>query len=127
MVSVRLYRDGITDALQQDRRFRVVGSYGSLDSARRGLGAMTEPADVALVDVHLGDGAEAVRSLHSVWPETGVVALAVREVEDDVVGWVEAGVPQRARRRAARGLEAAQPDGLVTATVNSQEGGERWR
>jgi DNA-binding NarL/FixJ family response regulator len=123
MVSVRLYRDGITDALQQDRRFRVVGSYGSLDAARRELGAMAEPADVALVDVHLGDGAEAVRSLHSVWPETGVVALAVREVEEDVVGWVEAGASGLVARDATLGelldaLEAAANGELLcTPTV----------
>jgi DNA-binding NarL/FixJ family response regulator len=123
VVSVRLYRDGITDALQQDRRFRVIGSYGSLDAARRGLHATAEPADVALVDVHLGDGAETVRSLHSAWPETGVVALAVREEEEDVVGWVEAGASGLVARDATLGelldaLEAAaRGELLCTPTV----------
>jgi hypothetical protein len=37
LVGVRLYRDGIVDALRQDPRFRVVGSSASLRTAREGL------------------------------------------------------------------------------------------
>ena len=65
LVSVRLYRDGIADALQQDRRFRVVGSAASLDSAREALDTYTQAPDLALVDVDLAEGADAARTLRS--------------------------------------------------------------
>jgi DNA-binding NarL/FixJ family response regulator len=92
LVSVRLYRDGITDALQQDRRFDVVGSSPSLEAARVTLDALPEAPGVALVDLDLAEGVYAVRALRSAWPSTTIVALAVREVDEDVVAWVEAGV-----------------------------------
>jgi len=92
LVSVRLYRDGITDALQQDRRFRVVGSSPSLEAAQNAADELARPPGVALVDIGLPEGVDAVRSLRDTWPATAIVALAVREVDEDVVAWVEAGV-----------------------------------
>ncbi len=112
LVSVRLYRDGIAEALQQDRRFRVVGSAASLDSARQALETFTEAPDLALVDVDLAEGVDAARTLRSVWPGTTIVALAVRENDEDVVSWVEAGVSGLVSRDATLadlldGVEAA--------------------
>jgi DNA-binding NarL/FixJ family response regulator len=112
LVSVRLYRDGIADALQQDRRFRVVGSAASLDSARQALDTYTEAPDVALVDVDLPEGVDAARTLRSVWPETTIVALAVHQNDDHVVSWVEAGASGLVSRDATLaelldGVEAA--------------------
>ena len=112
LVSVRLYRDGIADALQQDRRFRVVGRAASLDSAREALDTYTQAPDLALVDVDLAEGADAVRTLRSAWPATTIVALAVRENDEDVVAWVEAGVSGLVSRDASLaevldGVEAA--------------------
>ena len=53
LVSVRLYRDGIADALLRDPRFQIVGSAASLESARRdGLPATP---DVVLVDLDLAE------------------------------------------------------------------------
>jgi two-component system, NarL family, nitrate/nitrite response regulator NarL len=112
LVSVRLYRDGIADALQQDRRFRVVGSAASLDAARQALDTYTEAPDLALVDVDLEEGVDAARMLRSVWPGTTIVALAVRENDEDVVSWVEAGASGLVSREATlaellNGVEAA--------------------
>jgi two-component system nitrate/nitrite response regulator NarL len=112
LVSVRLYRDGIADALQQDRRFRVVGSAASLDSAREALDAYTQAPDLALVDVDLAEGADAARTLRAAWPATTIVALAVRDNDEDVVSWVEAGVSGLVSRDASLaelldGVEAA--------------------
>ncbi len=112
LVSVRLYRDGIAEALQQDRRFRVVGSAASLDSARQALETFTEAPDLALVDVDLAEGVDAARTLRSVWPGTTIVALAVRENDEDVVSWVEAGASGLVSREATLaelldGVEAA--------------------
>jgi two-component system nitrate/nitrite response regulator NarL len=112
LVSVRLYRDGIADALQQDRRFRVVGSGASLDSARDALDVYAEAPDLALVDMDLDEGVDAARTLRSMWPGTTIVALAVRENDEDVVSWVEAGVSGLVSRDATLaelldGVEAA--------------------
>jgi DNA-binding NarL/FixJ family response regulator len=92
LVGVRLYRDGIADALGRDPRFRVAGSAASLESAREQLDALAAAPDVALVDLDLAEGVGAVRTLRGAWPTTGIVALAVREVDEDVVSWAEAGV-----------------------------------
>jgi two-component system nitrate/nitrite response regulator NarL len=119
LVSVRLYRDGIGDALQQDRRFRVVGSAPSLEAARERLDALAGPPDVVLVDVGMEDGARAARALRGAWPDTGIVALAVREVDEDVVAWVEAGVSGLVSRDATLdelldAVEAAARDEVLT-------------
>ena len=111
-MSVRLYRDGIADALQQDRRFRVVGSVASLDSARDALDTYAGAPDLALVDMDLAEGVEAARTIRSMWPRTTIVALAVRENDEDVVSWVEAGVSGLVSRDATLaelldGVEAA--------------------
>ncbi len=92
LVSVRLYRDGIADALRRDSRFLVVGSAASLDDAWEQRRVLAGPPDAALVDLGLAEGAGAARALRNVWPTTSIVALAVREQEEDVVSWAEAGV-----------------------------------
>jgi two-component system nitrate/nitrite response regulator NarL len=95
LVAVRLYRDGISDALDRDPRFRVVGSADSLEAARE-----ETAADVAVVDVALPEGAGAARALRALWPSTRIVALAVREADEDVVSWAEAGVAGLVTREA---------------------------
>jgi len=92
LVSVRLYRDGIADAVGRDPRFRVVGSAATFDDARARLGALGHPPDVALVDLGLAEGVGAARALRDSWPATSVVALGVREADRDVVSLAEAGV-----------------------------------
>jgi DNA-binding NarL/FixJ family response regulator len=90
LVSVRLYRDGIADALRRDPRFRVVGSEASLGSAQ--LDDLAAAPDVVLVDLDLSEGVNVVRALRDEWPTTRVVALAVREADEDIISWAEAGV-----------------------------------
>jgi two-component system, NarL family, nitrate/nitrite response regulator NarL len=119
VVSVRLYRDGITQALQQDGRFSVVGSYGSLDAARKQLHVLPRPPDVALIGVGLAEGTATVRALRATCASTSIVALAVRETDDDVVAWVEAGVSGLVSRETTLAelfdaVEAAANDGVVT-------------
>ena len=92
LVSVRLYRDGIADAVGRDSRFSVVGSAATLDDARAQLAALERPPDAALVDLGLAEGACAARALGDSWPTTSFVALGVREVDRDVVSLAEAGV-----------------------------------
>jgi two-component system, NarL family, nitrate/nitrite response regulator NarL len=90
LVSVRLYRDGITDALRRDSRFQVVGNAASLESAQSD-GLPASP-DVVLVDLDLAEGVDVVRTLRVEWPASSIVALAVREADEDIISWAEAGV-----------------------------------
>jgi DNA-binding NarL/FixJ family response regulator len=101
LVAVRLYRDGIVDAVGRDTRFRVVGSAAALDDARSQLTALGVAPDVALVDLGLAEGAGAARSLRDAWPEMSLVALGVREVDGDVVSLAEAGVAGLVSRDAS--------------------------
>jgi len=103
LVGVRLYRDGIVDALRRDRRFRVVGSAASLRTARDELEALLTSPHVALLDLDLPEGFGAARTLRETWPTLSVVALAVRETDDDVVSWAEAGVSGLVSRNASLG------------------------
>src|SRR5690242_8276186 len=51
LVGVRLYRDGIVDALRRDPRFRVAGSSASLRTARESLDGLTSAPHAALIDL----------------------------------------------------------------------------
>src|SRR5436305_6812782 len=103
LVGVRLYRDGIVDALRRDPRFHVVGSAASLRTAREELEGMLSAPHVALLDLDLPEGFGAARALREAWPTLSVVALAVRETDDDVVSWAEAGVSGLVSRNASLG------------------------
>ncbi|MFL6018868.1 MAG: hypothetical protein ACJ74V_15185, partial [Gaiellaceae bacterium] len=101
LVGVRLYRDGIVDALRRDPRFHVVGSAASLRTAREELEGLLSAPHVALLDLDLPEGFGAARALREAWPTLSVVALAVRESDDDVVSWAEAGVSGLVSRSAS--------------------------
>jgi two-component system nitrate/nitrite response regulator NarL len=90
VAGVRFYRDGIAAALTADPRFAVVGSAGDVREAAASLD-MLEP-DVVLLDLAGADGPALVRSLLERAPGARVVALGVREAEDDVLPLAEAGV-----------------------------------
>lgn len=100
LVDVRLYRDGIVDALRRDPRFRVIGSAATLRTAREQLDSLTSAPHVALVDLDLAEGPAVARSLREAWPTISIVALAVREADEDVVSWAEAGVSGLVSREA---------------------------
>jgi two-component system, NarL family, nitrate/nitrite response regulator NarL len=101
LVGVRLYRDGIVDALRRDARFHVVGSAASLQTARDELEGLLSAPHVALLDLDLPEGFGAARALRQAWPTLSVVALAVRETDEDVVSWAEAGVSGLVSRNAS--------------------------
>ena len=92
LVSVRLYRDGIADALRRDSRFRGrrQRSVARRHAQRDGL---PPSPDVVLVDLDLAEGVgRRPRRCASTWPAASIVALAVREADEDIVSWAEAGV-----------------------------------
>jgi DNA-binding NarL/FixJ family response regulator len=130
LVAVRLYRDGIADALTRDARFRVVGRAGALADAHVQLERLPCAPDVSLVDLALPEGAGAARSLRAARPATGIVALAVPEADDEIVRLAEAGVdgltPLRVSRRVSRSSRsisassASRPPKLVSTRSRSQ-------
>jgi two-component system, NarL family, nitrate/nitrite response regulator NarL len=92
LVAVRLYRDGIADALARDARFWVVGRCGALQDAESQLLLLPAAPAVTVVDLGLPEGAGAARSLRALWPDMSIVALGVPEVDADIVQLAEAGV-----------------------------------
>lgn len=86
---VRLYREGLVQALARDGRLDVVGA------------AATAPEAVSLVEDRRPDtlvldlggaGPSLVRELTARAPELRVIAFAVTETPADVVEWAEAGI-----------------------------------
>ena len=110
LIAVRLYRDGLADALTRDPRFRVVGSAGAFQDARAQLESLPRPPDVVLVDLGLPERAGITRVLHAGWPSACIVALAVAEADDEVLLWAEAGVTGLVSRdaRLSEVLEAVE-------------------
>jgi DNA-binding NarL/FixJ family response regulator len=120
LVSVRLYRDGIADALRRDPRFRVVGCADSLETAQAELAELPLEPAVALVDLGMHGGVGVTRVLCADWPDLRIVALAVREADEDVVRWAEAGVAGIVSREATlaellNAVEAAARDQVITS------------
>jgi two-component system nitrate/nitrite response regulator NarL len=86
---VRLYRDGLVQAIGEDARFVVAGTAGTLFDAVESV--QRSRADIALIDAMTVDLDGAVPALRAVAPELRVLALAVPENEGDVVACAEAG------------------------------------
>jgi two-component system, NarL family, nitrate/nitrite response regulator NarL len=118
LVGVRLYREGIADAVERDPRFHLAGSAATLAGARPLLEALPRPPDITLID--LPEGTKVARALRRDWPTAGIVALAVAEADEDVVQWAEAGVSGLVSREATlaeflNAIEAAAKDEVLTS------------
>ena len=90
VAGVRFYRDGIAAALSADSRFEVVGGAADVPEAAAAFGSLAP--DVILLDLGSADGPAHVSALLALAPAARVVALGVREAEDDVLPLAEAGV-----------------------------------
>jgi DNA-binding NarL/FixJ family response regulator len=87
---VRFIGECLVELLERDPLVSVVGLFSDLSEAMA-LGA-TLQADVVLVDGRMAEGAAAVRRALDIVPGMRIVASGVRETEDDIVAWAEAGV-----------------------------------
>jgi len=89
VADIRLYREGLEQALERVGRIRVVASAASVADAERCL--PDAGADVILLDLATPHALESVRDLASA-AGGKVVALGVSDVEEGVLACAEAGV-----------------------------------
>jgi two-component system, NarL family, nitrate/nitrite response regulator NarL len=86
---VRLYREGLVEALERESGLAVAGAAadlaGALEHVRRG------ESDVVLLDVDTGYALDGLAALGAA-ARAPVVVLAVPELEAEVIAWAEAGV-----------------------------------
>jgi DNA-binding NarL/FixJ family response regulator len=113
IAEVRLYREGLEQILGQEEPFHVVGASPSLGAAVALL-RRTLP-DVVLLDL-AAEGPTAARLLHRELPEAKLIALAIREVEAEVLAWAEAGMAGYVSREASLAE--------VSATIRRAAAGE---
>jgi two-component system, NarL family, nitrate/nitrite response regulator NarL len=96
---VRFLGESLAEVLERDPLVSVVGLCNDLAEAVA-LNLAVQ-ADVVLLDALLPEGAAAVRRALDIVPGMRIVASAVRETEDDVIPWAEAGVIGYIPRTAA--------------------------
>lgn len=90
VAGVRLYREGVAEALQRDHRFTVSGCVANLAEALDRV--RDEQPEIALVDMQTLEVRAAVQALRVAAPGVRVVALSVPESVNDVIACAEAGV-----------------------------------
>lgn len=92
VAGVRLYEDGLAQALSTAPRLRVVGTAPDHVTGLQRLAEQPRCPDVGLIDVRPPAGFATARALRAAVPEMRLLALAVSDRTEDVVGWAEAGI-----------------------------------
>jgi two-component system, NarL family, nitrate/nitrite response regulator NarL len=92
VAGVRLYEDGLAQALSANPRLRVVGTAPDDQTGTLRLATLPRCPDVALIDVRPPAGFGTARALRVAAPGMRLLALAVSDRAEDVVGWAESGV-----------------------------------
>jgi two-component system, NarL family, nitrate/nitrite response regulator NarL len=87
---IRILREGLAEVLSRDGSFSVVGIVGGLEEAVES-GAL-KSAQIALVDVALPEGTNAVVRLRELSPRIQIIVFALSDTDDSVIRWAEAGV-----------------------------------
>ncbi len=88
--AVRFTRESLTEIIERDPLVSIVGQCASLTEATA-LGSALQ-ADIVLLDGRIPEGTAAVRRVLDTAPDMRIIACSVRETEDDIVAWAEAGV-----------------------------------
>ena len=87
---VRFLREGLAEVFERDPRVSVVELCADLFEAAALAPALD--ADVVLLDATVPGSIAAVRRALEIVPGMRIIVTAVRETEDDIVAWAEAGV-----------------------------------
>ncbi len=88
--AVRFLRESLAEVFERDSRVSLVELCADLFEAAA-LGPALD-ADVVLLDARVPGSTSALRRALDMVPGMRVVAIAVRETEDDIIAWAEAGV-----------------------------------
>jgi two-component system, NarL family, nitrate/nitrite response regulator NarL len=110
---IRLYADGLAAALRETDTVARVNVVSSCEAACARVAR--EPVDVAVLDLAGIDDVAAAQAFVSTAAPIPVVALAVREHEEDVVAWAEQGAKGILTRQASL-------DDLLEAVVAAARG-----
>lgn len=97
VTEIRLYRDGVADALG---RLPYVDEAGTAATGAEAVVAAREGADVVLIDMTLARSGETVEAVLAARPRTKVVALGVPDSGAEVVACAEAGIAGYVSREA---------------------------
>jgi two-component system nitrate/nitrite response regulator NarL len=92
VAEVRLYEQGLAQALDRDGRYVVAGTASSVGEGIARMRELEPSPDVAVVDLAGPGGPAAVSAIRDGVPDLKVIALGIRELESDLLPWAEAGV-----------------------------------
>jgi two-component system, NarL family, nitrate/nitrite response regulator NarL len=87
---VRFTRESIAQLLERDALVTVVGQSAGLSEAMTLAHALQ--ADIVLLDARLPEGPAEVRRALDLAPDLRIIACSVRESEEEIIAWAEAGV-----------------------------------
>lgn len=90
VADVRLYREGLCNALRRRDSFVIEGEATSLDSALR-IVASAHP-DVVVLDMATQGSLDIARAIKRGAPEVKIVAFAVEEIDRNIFACAEAGI-----------------------------------
>ena len=120
VADIRLYREGLAQALARQSSFDLIGTAGDAPGAIAQLRAQTH--DMVLVDMAMAGSAGVVRTIRQCVPETKLVALSVAETDADVCACAEAGVTGYVPRDASLNDLIATLETLPYPTVAAIDG-----
>lgn len=86
---IRFFREGLAEILGRQHPYHIVVAATLSEAIEL---ARTHPLDMILVDAALPDGHAAVARLHELAPDLLLVALAVAEIDAEIIAWAEAGI-----------------------------------
>ncbi len=89
VTDVRFYREGLAELLARDPNLRVTATAASAADALARL--HEECPEVVLLDTAMPNALGIASQVTAGAPSTKVIALALREADDDIIAWAEAG------------------------------------
>lgn len=87
---IRIYREGLVEALSRVNDLQVQDAVGSIDELVTGA-AELQPI-IVLLDASMPGGYSAIRTIRGAAPEALVLALGVEETDSNVLSLVDAGI-----------------------------------
>src|SRR5262245_57215140 len=104
---VRLYREGLSWSLTREGSLEVVGAAALAGTALESLAAQVP--DAVIFDITMRDGLELARALHARLPETKIVALAVSDIDGEIMTGAMAGISGYVHRDGGIGELCSTP------------------